>query len=103
MSQPTGLSGVPSIGHCAAAATRASWVASSAAAKSPYRRTSAPRACGASSRSSLSVVGAIGLHLRVGSAHHLSELDVLAERPTVGARCTRLLRRDLSRADGAVA
>ena len=37
-----------------AAASSASWTASSAAPKSPYRRASAPRTCGASSRSRLS-------------------------------------------------
>ena len=50
-SQPRGLSGAPSRGHCTAAASRASWTASSARAKSPDRRATAPRTCGASGRS----------------------------------------------------
>ena len=51
ISQPRGLPGIPSSGQCVAAASRASWTASSAAPKSPYRRASTPRTCGASSRS----------------------------------------------------
>ena len=51
ISQPRGLAGCPSAGHCSAAASSASWVASSHRSKCPYRRTSAPRTCGASSRS----------------------------------------------------
>ena len=51
ISQPRGLSGTPSRGHCRAAARSASCTASSAAAKSPKRRTTAPSTCGASSRS----------------------------------------------------
>jgi hypothetical protein len=35
ISQPRGRSGMPSPGHCAAAAISASWVASSAASKCP--------------------------------------------------------------------
>ena len=42
ISQPSGLSGVPSAGHRVAAASSASWTASSAAAKSPKRRATAP-------------------------------------------------------------
>ena len=51
ISQPLGLSGSPSRGHCRAAASSASWVASSARSKWPKRRTTAPRTCGASRRS----------------------------------------------------
>ena len=58
ISQPSGLSGVPSPGHRVAAASSASWTASSAAAKSPERRATAARTCGASSRSRPSVVAA---------------------------------------------
>src|SRR5690606_38675159 len=56
-SQPPGLDGTPSRGHCVAAATSASCTASSAAAKSPLRRTTAPMTCGARSRSSRSAAG----------------------------------------------
>ena len=56
ISHPSGWSGVPSAGQWVAAASSASWTASSAAAKSPERRATAPRACGASSRSRLSVL-----------------------------------------------
>jgi hypothetical protein len=51
MSQALGLSGTPSPGHWVAAAIRASCTASSAMSKCPYRRTTAPRTCGASGRS----------------------------------------------------
>ena len=61
ISQPSGLSGVPSPGHRVAAASSASWTASSAAAKSPDRRATAARACGASSRSRPSVAVALPL------------------------------------------
>ena len=56
MSQARGLPGRPLPGHCAAAEIRASCTASSARSKCPYRRTRAPRTCGASccSRSSTS-------------------------------------------------
>src|SRR6266852_4958913 len=50
ISQPRGLSGTPSSGHWTAAASSASWTASSAAEKSPKRRITAPRTCGARSR-----------------------------------------------------
>ncbi len=50
-SQPRGLSGTPCSGHCSEAASSASCTASSAASKWPYRRTTAPRTCGASVRS----------------------------------------------------
>jgi hypothetical protein len=46
ISQPRGLSGTPSRGHCVAAAISASCTASSAAAKSPYGRIVAPSTCG---------------------------------------------------------
>jgi hypothetical protein len=48
ISQARGLAGMPCFGHWVAAASSASWVASSAVSKCPYRRTSAPRTCGAS-------------------------------------------------------
>ncbi len=50
ISHARGLAGMPSLGHWVAAASSASWVASSAVSKCPYRRTTAPRACGASWR-----------------------------------------------------
>jgi hypothetical protein len=64
MSQPRGLSGIPSAGHCTLAAANASCTASSAAAKSLKRRTVEPRTCGASSRNRFSVLsnGGIALH-----------------------------------------
>ena len=46
------FSGIPPADHCVAAAIRASCTASSASAKSPCRLATAPRTCGASSRSS---------------------------------------------------
>ncbi len=55
ISQPRGLSGLPSTGHCVAAASSASCSASSAVGKSPKRRTSVARTCGANSRSRSSV------------------------------------------------
>ena len=51
ISQPRAPAGMPSRGQCTDAASSASWTASSAASKSPYRRASTPRTCGASSRS----------------------------------------------------
>ena len=57
ISQPTGLSGVLSSGHCSIAAINASCTASSESAKSPNRRTTAPRTCGAASRSRSSMPG----------------------------------------------
>ena len=51
MSQPRGLLGTPSRGHCSAAAINASCTASSLAAKSRKRRITAPSTCGARSRS----------------------------------------------------
>ena len=51
ISQPRGLSGTPSRRPLQRAASSASCTASSAAAKSPKRRTTAPSTCGASSRS----------------------------------------------------
>ncbi|EST24296.1 hypothetical protein M877_25300 [Streptomyces niveus NCIMB 11891] len=46
ISQPRGLPGTPSSGHCLAAAGNASCTASSAVAKSPKRRVSTPTTCG---------------------------------------------------------
>ena len=76
ISQPRGLSGTPSSGHCRDAASSASWTASSQASNWPYRRASAPRTCGASSRSrpSMSRVGSPGpvgcpAPCRVGRGH----------------------------------
>ena len=51
--------GTPSAGQCAAAAISASCTASSAAAKSPKRRASTPRTCGASSRSRSSMLAPV--------------------------------------------
>ena len=70
ISQPRGLSGTPSSGHCMAAASSASWTASSAAEKSPKRRITAPRTCGASSRSRFSPVKSSGArrHTSTGGA-----------------------------------
>ena len=62
ISQPRGLSGSPSDGHCCAAASRASWLASSHRWNCPYRRTSAARTCGASSRSRPSTSPRLGGH-----------------------------------------
>ena len=55
VSQPCGCSGIPVRGQRSAAAMSASWTASSAASKSPYRRASVPRTRGASSRSRSSI------------------------------------------------
>ena len=51
ISHPRGLTGTPPAGHCWAATSNASWTASSQVSKSPKRRTTAPRTCGAHSRS----------------------------------------------------
>ena len=95
-----------------AAAISASWTASSAASKSPYRRTSAPRTCGASSRSRSSTPAGtfsarprrleVRLHLGdVGRrlVHDLAHLDRLlrsGRRPGPGT--AESLRGDLERA-----
>ena len=50
ISHARGLSGTPSRGHCRAAASRASWAASSQSARSPCRRSRAPRTCDDSRR-----------------------------------------------------
>ena len=55
---PAGRRARPSSGHCCDAATSASWTASSHASNWPWRRTSVPRTCGASSRSRSSIRGA---------------------------------------------
>ena len=52
---PAGARGRPRPGHCRDAASSASWTASSQASNGPYRRTSTPSTCGASSRSSPSI------------------------------------------------
>ena len=58
-SQPSGRSGRPSRGHRSVAAIIASWTASSQASKWPYRRTSAPRACGVNRRSRSSMPSSV--------------------------------------------
>src|SRR5262245_47263837 len=69
---------MPSFGHCAAAAINASWTASSDAEKSRNRRTTAPRVCGARSRSRRSTsgtgIGAVTSDV-VPAAHDLTHLD----------------------------
>src|SRR5262245_2437030 len=75
-SHERGLSGRPSTGHRRDAASSASCTASSHASNCPWRRTSAPRTCGASSRSrsSVSVTWSLG---GVRSALQLSDVELL--------------------------
>src|SRR5258708_3791696 len=77
ISQPFGLLGRPSVGHCSAAASSASWTASSHLSKPPKYRTSAPRTCGVNSRSSVSNSLARGgaLELKAAQVHHRPHLD----------------------------
>ena len=76
----------------------ASCTASSAAAKSPKRRTTAPSTCGASSRSRCSpVVHRVGgrRHASRRRAHHLAHLDRHVQRRAALARRRRRARGDL--------
>ena len=57
-SHDRGSSGTPCSAHCCVAASSASCTASSQASNCPWRRASAPRTCGASSRSRSSMRGA---------------------------------------------
>ena len=107
--RPRGFAGRPSAGQCSAAASSASCTASSAASKSPNRRMTVPRTCGASSRSrsSIAVPGFrppflvqppfLSSRLGAGRAHHLPYLDLLPDRRTAGTWRGRGLRGDLDR------
>ena len=90
----------PPSATAAAAASSASCTASSAAEKSPKRRTTAPRTCGASSRSRFSPVnsGDRASHLDGRRAHHLAHLDRHVERRAARAGRRRRSRRNLVRA-----
>ena len=80
------------------AAISASCTASSAAAKSPYRRTTAPSTCGASSRSRCSVScveQSASSQPRSAGAHHLAHFDRDVQRLAARSRRRRRLRRDL--------
>src|SRR5690348_8278161 len=97
-SQPRGLAGIPSRGHCNAAASSASWLASSHRwnCPYPYRRTSAARTCGASSRSRAStsprsVLTGARSHVWLGLVHDRPDFDRLGVRE-------RHVRRDGQRA-----
>ena len=59
-----GCPGVPSLGHCRAAAINASWTASSAAGKLPKRRITAPSTCGTRSRRRLSRLERLASHVQ---------------------------------------
>ena len=87
ISQPRGLSGTPSRRPLPAAASSASWTASSAMSKCPYRRTNAPRTCGASVAQQVldGVIGhvltsAARFGVRAESSIDRSHVDVLAPR-----------------------
>src|SRR5439155_18438346 len=108
---PLGFAGTPSRGQYKAAASNASWTASSAASKSPDLRTSVPRTSGARSRSrspTLEARSALVAHLlqeclHLGDigrrfVHYLPHLDWLLRRGTARSRHGGDLRRDL---DGA--
>ena len=95
ISQPRGLSGTPSAGHCTAAAISASWTASSAAEKSPKRRTTAPSTCGARSRSRFSLTINATSHVHGRRAHHLAHLDGHVQRHAALARRRRRAGGDL--------
>src|ERR1700733_11360904 len=102
MSHARGFSGKPVRGHWNAAAASASCTASSAAPKSPKRRTTAPSTRGASSRSRCSpVVFIVAARVLEGvgrPAHHLTHLDLEAERLPAGTGGGRRLASDGIRA-----
>src|SRR5688500_7664061 len=88
----------------------ASCTASSASAKSPCRRATAPSTCGASSRSRCSTVESetsdvtrpCVSRVRGRRAHHLTHLDRHVERSTTGPRSRGGLRGELVRPLGTV-
>ena len=87
-------------GHCMAAASSASWTASSAASKWPYRRTSAPRTCGASSRSRSSTRG-FGGHRRYRVT--VRRASISGRTSMVSPTASTIRARDLQRPVVAVA